>query len=130
MLIKNKLNNKGFTLIEILGVLVVVSTITTIVIISTTDTFSIGKEESYKIMKNNIITSSYDYIEECDENLIECDFSYENNNQFYAKKLSETGYFENLKSPIDGKDLGKCLILEAKKENGVAIVNLIDKCYQ
>lgn len=129
MLIKNKLNNKGFTLIEILGVLVIISTITTIAIISITDTLSIGKEESYKIMKNNIISSSYDYIKECDQNSITCDFSFENNNQFYAEKLRETGYFENLKSPIDGKDLGKCLKLEAKKENGVTIVNLIDECY-
>ena len=38
-------------------------------------------------------------------------------------------FFNNLTSPIDDKDLGDCLILKAKQENGVILIDLEDKCY-
>ena len=80
-------------------------------------------------MKNNIISASYNYINECTIGTIACDFSFENHNQFPAKVLKENGFFKNLKSPIDGKDLSNCLMIEAKKENGVIVSNLLDNCY-
>lgn len=123
------MNNKGFTLIEVLGVLVVASILLTITFRSIHSTLSVSKEEAYKLMKNNIISASYEYIQECNQKLISCDFSFENNNQFVAEVLKESGYFKNLNSPIDGKDLGSCLLLEATNSNGVTVVNLIDDCY-
>ena len=92
-------------------------------------TMSASKEETYKLMKNNIISVSYDYINECKLGTIECDFSFDSNNKFNAKVLQNFGFFDNLKSPIDGKDLSDCLILEATKSNGVTVINLIDSCY-
>ena len=124
------MNNKGFTLVEILGVLVVISIIMTVVFKSFQSTLSATKEESYKIMKNNLISVSYQYIKECDEGLISCDFSFQENPRFSANVLRESGYFKDLKSPLDGKDLGACLILEATKSNGVVLVELIDHCYE
>ncbi|MCI6265730.1 MAG: prepilin-type N-terminal cleavage/methylation domain-containing protein [Erysipelotrichaceae bacterium] len=123
------MNNKGFTLIEVLGVLVVASILLTITFRSIHSTLSVSKEEAYKLMKNNIISASYEYIQECNQKLISCDFSFENNNQFVAEVLKESGYLKNLNSPIDGKDLGSCLLLEATNSNGVTVVNLIDDCY-
>ena len=123
------MNNKGFTLTEVLCVLVVISLISFIAIKGIGKTLSISKEESYKLMKNNIISSSYNYINECTTGTISCDFSFETNNKFSAKVLKEKGYFKNMNSPIDGKDLSECLIIEAKKENGVVITNLLDECY-
>lgn len=123
------MNNKGFTLIEVLGVLVVASILLTITFRSIHSTLSVSKEEAYKLMKNNIISAGYEYIQECNQKLISCDFSFENNNQFVAEVLKESGYFKNLNSPIDGKDLGSCLLLEATNSNGVTVVNLIDDCY-
>lgn len=123
------MNRKGFTLIEVLGVLTILGVLSVVVITSVHSTVSVGQKDAYKIMKNNIISVSYDYINECVNDVIECDFSFADNNRFSASVLKETGYFKNMESPIDGKDLGECLFLEAKKENGVVVVNLIDECY-
>lgn len=123
------MNRKGFTIIEVLGTLVLISIITIVAVTNIQSTLSASKEESYKIMKNNIISVSYDYIKECEAKTLNCDFSFENNNQFKAIVLKETGYFQKLESPIDGKDLGECLIIEAKKENGVIQIDLKDLCY-
>lgn len=123
------MNNKGFTLIEVLGVLVLISVVMFIGIQGIQSTLSASKEESYKIMKNNIVSVSYDYIQECSQGLIQCNFSYDEDNHFYARNLQESGYFQDLDSPIDGKDLGNCLLLEVTKNNGVVLVDLIDECY-
>ena len=122
-------NNKGFTLVEVLSILVLITIVLVITIRSFSNTLSISKEESYRIMKNNIISASNDYINECIAGIVECDFSFENNNSFSAKVLKEKGYFKNFKSPIDGKNIEDCLIIEAKKENGVIKSNLKDNCY-
>lgn len=123
------MNNKGFTLTEVLSVLVIISLITIIAIRSFGNTLSLNKEEAYNIMKKSIIKASYSYIEECVSKTIKCDFSFENKNYFNAKILKENGYFKNLNSPIDGKDLSNCLTIEATKKNGVIIANLKDNCY-
>lgn len=123
------MNNKGFTLIEVLSILVLISIIGVVVFSMFGSTMSATKEETYKLMKNNIISVSYDYVNECNLGLIECDFSFEGNNKFSAKELQNAGFFKSLESPIDGTDLGSCLILEATKSNGVTVINLIDNCY-
>ena len=123
------MNNKGFTLVEVLSVLVLISIITVCVFATINSTMSVGKEEAYKLMKNNMISVSYDYVEECELGSIQCDFSFEKNNTFSAKELQNTGFFTNLESPIDGKDLSSCLIFSATKSNGVTLINLIDNCY-
>ena len=123
------MNNKGFTLIEVLCVVILTSIIIAIIYTTLGTTFSVSKEESYKIMKNNLLTAGYSFINECSLGSIECNFSFDKNNQIMAKDLYNYGYFKNLESPIDGKNLGSCLILEATKENGVVVVNLIDNCY-
>ena len=48
------MNNKGFTLIEVLSSLVLVSIIIYCVLISLNTTMSASKEETYKLMKNNV----------------------------------------------------------------------------
>ena len=123
------MNNKGFTLIEILIVLVLLSLVTGFVFIFLGTTISSKKEDMYKLMKDNIISAGYDYVNECTLETIECDFSFEQSNKFSASYLQNMGFLKKLDSPIDGKYLGYCLILEANMSNGVAVINLIDNCY-
>lgn len=123
------MNNKGFTLIEVLCVIVLSSIVITIVFTTFGTTFSATKDEKYKIMKNNLLTAGYNYINECKLGTVKCDFSFEDNNRFSARDLYNNGYFKTLESPIDGKNLGSCIILEATKDNGVVSINLIDNCY-
>ena len=123
------MNNKGFTLIEILIVLVLLSLVTGFVFIFLGTTISSKKEDMYKLMKDNIISAGYDYVNEYTLETIECDFSFEQSNKFSASYLQNMGFLKKLDSPIDGKYLGYCLILEANMSNGVAVINLIDNCY-
>lgn len=124
------LDNKGFTLIEALIMFVLISLVSIFVIKNITGTLSISKKESYKIMKSNIITSSYDYLRECSLGTIECYMIWnDNKTSFTAKSLESSGYFKNLNSPIDNKYLGDCLIIKATKNNGVYDVSIDDTCY-
>ena len=124
------MNNKGFTLIEVLSVLVIISIVLVVAVKNISNTVSLSKDESYKIMKKNIILASNTYINVCTTGIIDCDFSFESNNHFSAKVLKEKGYFKNLISPIDNKNLEDCLIINAKKENGVIIAEIEDNCYE
>lgn len=123
------MNNKGFTLIEVLVTLVIFSLITLILSNVITTTLAASKEETYELMKNNIIKSSYTYVSECKAKLIECDFSDKNNHTFKASELVKYNYFKNLKSPIDGKDLGECLTIKVTYNSGVSIIDINDDCY-
>lgn len=122
-------DNKGFTLIEVVITIVIVSLTLVITTNLIRNTFSANDDVTYKIMKNNIVSAGYTYVEECTNGIIDCDFDYISNNKFSANVLKQYGYFENLNSPIDNRDLSECLILDAKSENGVILVNLDDQCY-
>ena len=48
------MNNKGFTLIEVLAVLTLVSLTMVIVVSNFSSSMSLGKKEAYLLMKNNL----------------------------------------------------------------------------
>lgn len=124
------MNNKGFTLIEVLVVVVIIAIVGMIVVEYVGSTLSISKNEAYKLMKDNIISASYDYLNECNASIISCDLNWGNDEvSFSLLELKNAGYFSNLKSPIDDKDLGTCIKLVATKDNGNVNVKLIDECY-
>lgn len=123
------MGRKGFTLIEMLAVLSVIAIIGFFVINNVSSSLSVSKDEAYKLMKNNVVSAAYTYIKECEAEVIACDFSFEDKNQFEAIVLQQKGYFNNLSSPIDGKDVSGCLILKANKTDEVIVVDLIDNCY-
>ena len=122
-------NNQGFTLIEVIITIVLISLVLVIAANLVTNTLAASSNTTYKLVKNNIINASYQYIEECNNQIIDCHFDFQNNNTFKASVLKQYGYFNNLNSPIDDKDLGDCLIIKATKENGVVIIDLEDRCY-
>ena len=123
------LNNKGFSLVEILVVLVIISIATFVILKEVGSTLSVSSKDAYKLMKNNIVSASEDYIRECEAGLINSDFSFSNNNTFKAKVLENYGFFSNMKSPIDGRYVGDFLIIIANKVNGAIVVDIEDNCY-
>ena len=123
------MNNKGFTLIEVLGVIAIISIATFVVMKEIGSTLGIGGNEAYKLMKNNIISASESYVRESEAGIIKSNFSMDSNNIFKASTLKEYGYFSNMKSPIDGKYIGDCLILTATRYNGNILIDLEDNCY-
>ena len=60
-----KINNKGFTLVELIAIIVIIAIIAAITTPRVIESFNQGKESSYDIMINNIVTSSKAYYEEC-----------------------------------------------------------------
>ena len=122
-------NNKGFTLIEVIVTVVVLSLILIITTNLITTTLAASENTTYKLIKNNIVSAGYKYVDECSNGIIECNFDYQNNNTFKASILKQYGYFNDLNSPIDNKDLSDCLILTATKDDGVVLIELEDKCY-
>lgn len=124
------MNNKGFSLVEVLASLTIISLIIIVILNVSKNTLSMNKEKAYEIMKNNISKASENYIRECDLKQIECNLNWDNNKtSFYVEKLKQSGYYNNLKSPIDGKDIDKCITVNASKNNGVINIELIDDCY-
>ena len=63
-----KLNNKGFTLVEVLAVVAIIAILGLIAIPSVISTINTGKNTSYKIMISNIITGSQSLYEEIEYN--------------------------------------------------------------
>ncbi len=59
-----RLNNKGFTLVEVLAVVVILTVIGGIAITGVISSINTSKEASYKIMINDIITASQTLYEE------------------------------------------------------------------
>ena len=124
------INNKGFTLTEVLTTLVIISVALFVILKQVGSTLSISKNESYKLMKDNIISSARDYINECNNKIIDCNLKWNDNElTFKAATLEINGYFKNLNSPIDNKNLGNCLEIKATKNNGVINVEINDNCY-
>ena len=79
-------SNKGFTLIETLAMLVVLTIVGIVTIKYVGNTLSVGKNEAYDIMKNNIVSSSYDYLRECNNGILSCDLDWNNEkNEIYLK---------------------------------------------
>ena len=129
------MNNKGFTLIEMLLTITMIALIVVVVSFSINSTLSISKEKSYNILKNNIINMTNMYIMECEANTINCSNDYvwnDNKTSFYANKLVLRGYSsqEELINPINEKDISNCLIVNVLvDENKVYTVSLDDsKC--
>ena len=94
------MNNKGFSLIEVLVTISVLSHIMIIATASITNSFAISNEKSYDILKQNIIKQVKIYIYECDNNLINCkdDYKWENINNtsktsFSLEIMQKYNYF-------------------------------------
>lgn len=129
------MDNKGFTLIEVLITLAIIAIIVVIVTFSIGSTLSISKEKSYEILKNNIVNMANLYVMECESNSIDCKNDYKwlnNKTSFSANNLLLRGYLssEELINPINEQDISNCLIINASVDaNKVYTIELDDsKC--
>ena len=59
-----KLNNKGFSLIEILAVVVILGIVSTIGIISVTRLIDSSKKHYYESQQNNLVLAARAYVED------------------------------------------------------------------
>lgn len=133
------MNNKGFTLIEVLCVIFLISIFFFGSFMVINNTFSITNEKAYEIVKEDIITQTKTYINECDNNIINCSNDYKwvsDNDKMIAninlRILKKYKYFntDNFINPITNKDISNCLnIIVIKDKYSNIEVNLDDsKC--
>lgn len=113
------MNNKGFTLIEVLLTITILSLILIMIISISGNTLSISNEEAYNITKKNIINATDKYIYECENNINDnCKIIWHNNKTVVkAKDLIEAGYFQKLTNPINNINLSECLTIEVQKND-------------
>ena len=121
-----KLNNKGFTLIEIIVTVSILSIMFVSLAIMASGTLSITDSQAYDIMQKSIITQANDYIIECENNLLDCtnDFRWtkqgdSKSTSFNVSVLTKYGYFTNDEyiNPITSKDISNCLVINVIKDN-------------
>lgn len=112
------MNNKGFSLIEVIAVIAIIALVFIVVIRVSGNTMSINNEEAYKLTKKSIIEACDKYILECNNNIIDCDLVWFNNKtNIMASDLINAGYFKDLINPINGNKLDNCLYVEVMRIN-------------
>ena len=117
-----KLNNKGFTLVEVLAVVVILGVLSTIMITSVGSMINKNKEDNLNNLKKSILSAAKVYISDhrydieldsttsCDSNKTRNIKSIENkgitNNQLKIKYLiNDNNLKDNIKNPINNKIL-------------------------
>ncbi len=130
------MNNKGFTLIEVLCVIFLISILFVASFLVVKDTLSITDEKAYQILKENIISQTKTYIDECENNIINCkkDFGWKkvNDNKIAYINLSllkKYNYFDNdeIINPLTKKDMSSCLKIKVIKDKYSSISIFLDE---
>ena len=130
------MNNKGFTLIEVLCVIFLISILFVASFLVVKDTLSITDEKAYQILKENIISQTKTYIDEFENNIINCkkDFEWKkvNDNKIAYINLSllkKYNYFDNdeIINPLTKKDMSSCLKIKVIKDKYSSISIFLDE---
>lgn len=112
------MNNKGFSLVELLITISLIALVAIVVVKVSSNTLSLTENEAYKILKNNVINTADKYIIECETNLLQCSYTWnDNKTSINANELIKAGYFDNIIDPRNDKDISNCLVIEIEKEN-------------
>lgn len=122
------MNNKGFTLIELIVTLVILSLVISITAISITNVMKRSKEELYNNLVNNIIDAAEEYYIECKyakNDAITCS----SNGVITLGDLVKYGYLSGnddgnrnkLINPLDNEDISSCNINITYNNNKIVV---------
>lgn len=115
-----KLNKKGFTLVELIATIVVLALVVSISAYAITNIINSAKEKNYDLLIKNIKDASETYYQECKYSDITC------NDTVTLQELVNYGYLKGngtkdnkmeIINPKDNKNIGACSIA-VKNENG------------
>jgi len=120
-----KINNKGFTLIELLMTIVLLAVVVAIAAPFALNALEGGKQKSYDILVDNILTASKLYYEECKYNNL-CTIDTDNSVTITLQDLVDYGFLTTdieceeeddtqcetkvIKNPKDKVNIGSCQI--------------------
>lgn len=128
------MKNKGFTLVELIITLAIMSLILLVTVPMITDALDKGKNKSYDILKENMKSAAENYLVECRNNISSpvCTSQNWNNTTFTftAIELLNNGFLtvpsdlvksnntgKTIYNPSTKKDIGTCLKINVNIEN-------------
>ncbi|MDY3934640.1 MAG: type II secretion system protein [Bacilli bacterium] len=118
-----KLNKKGFTLVELIATIVVLALVVSISAYAITNIINSAKEKNYELLIKNIKDASETYYQECkysNNSGITCDDTVKLQDLVNYGYLKGNGTKDNkmeIINPKDNKNIGACSIA-VKYENG------------
>ena len=127
-----KLNKKGFTLVELIATIVVLALVVSISAYAITNIINSAKEKNYELLIKNIKDASETYYQECkykysNNSGITCNdnvtlqdlvnYGYLKGNGTEDKKMENVNPKMKIVNPKNNKDIGECSIA-VKYENG------------
>ena len=118
-----KLNKKGFTLVELIATIVVLALVVSISAYAITNIINSAKEKNYELLIKNIKDASETYYQECkysNNSGITCDDTVKLQdlvNYGYLKGNGTKDDKMEIVNPKNNKDIGECSIA-VKYENG------------
>lgn len=125
-----KLNKKGFTLVELIATIVVLALVVSISAYAITNIINSAKEKNYELLIKNIKDASETYYQECKYSDITC------NDTVTLQELVNYGYLKgngtednkmeivNPKvNPKDNNDIGECSIAVKYEDGKLTIEN-------
>lgn len=128
-----KLNNKGFTLVEVLAVVAIIAIIGGIAIPGVLSVINTGKDASYNIMISNIVTASQSLYEEVEFGGVL--YQYDANGKTTTKvtitsdnKLTtslQTLVSNGFLSGVNGNDSNKQILLDPKTNNNIGSCKIV-----
>lgn len=119
------MNNKGFTLAEVLFSISVMSIFAVVLTFTIGNTFGLSSDKSYEIIKRGIINQVDEYIYECDNGMVNCNGDYiwndssdSKSTSFYLDVMTKYSYFNeyDLINPKTNKNISKCLKINVIKD--------------
>ncbi|MBQ6494606.1 MAG: type II secretion system protein [Bacilli bacterium] len=142
-----KLNNKGFTLIEILAVIVIISILGGIAVMGVLSSINNSKDKAYEIMISNIVTASrqlYDEVDNsgiiggklykfsvtCDESSFDCSTSEEitivdGKISVNLQTLVSNGFLDGINNKNNSTNNNKKILLDPKDKKDLGGCEII-----
>ena len=105
------MNKKGFTLVELLGVVMLMSIIATIITIAIDSSIRTSRYNACLAQEKNIIDAAKVYLTDHPENNID-------GAEITIETLKDGGYLEDLKNPMSNQSYSDSTFVKVKYENG------------
>ncbi len=115
---KGKINGKGFSLVELLGVIVILGILSGVAVIAVSRYLNKAKTQSYEIMEESVYSAAQNYVlDSIDE--------FSGNKTVRIEKLVEDGYLDPLIDPAkkDGSECGGTVVIKSKSASGSGAVD-------
>ena len=108
------MKNRGFTLVELLGVVAILSMLGLIIIPAITDILRDKKNDLYNVQIKNIESAANNYIS---EHVFDINIDLNTSKGITLGKLKDLGYIEDIKNPLTRQSFSDDLVIIISNTN-------------